>query len=136
MDSKKPIRCKQVFLLKKYSSMCLHSFYGLLLPIDRMTGIGLDSINKPNINALKVLVMVIANIIGDLIAIFVFQSILLVAISSIFFTLIGIWLGMHFLSMDLSLQYNEIFKAGNKFYRTFFNQLKEMKTAHGVQIHN
>ena len=40
----------------------IFSFYGLLLPIDRMTGIGLDSINKPNVNAIKVLYMVIANV--------------------------------------------------------------------------
>jgi hypothetical protein len=31
------------------------SVYGLLLPIDRMTGVGLDSINRPKINAIKVL---------------------------------------------------------------------------------
>jgi O-antigen/teichoic acid export membrane protein len=52
--------------------MRIFSIYGLLLPIDRMTGIGLDAINKPNINFLKVLYMVIANIVGDLIAIFIF----------------------------------------------------------------
>lgn len=114
----------------------IFAFYGLLLPIDRMTGIGLDSMNKPNINALKVLVMVIANIIGDLIAIFIFKSLILVAVSSIIFTVVGIWLGMYFLSKELSLQYKEIFKAGNKFYRAIFNQLKAMKTAQSVQIHH
>ena len=57
------------------------SIYGLLLPIDRMTGIGLDAINKPNINALKVLFMVVANIVGDLVAVFLFQSLLLVAVA-------------------------------------------------------
>jgi len=72
------------------------SIYGLLLPIDRMTGIGLDSVNKPKINAIKVFVMVLANIIGDCIAIFIFQSLLLVAVASILFTLIGIWMGMYF----------------------------------------
>ena len=52
------------------------SIYGLLLPIDRMTGIGLDSINRPNINAFKVLIMLITNIIGDFIAIYIFKSII------------------------------------------------------------
>jgi len=99
------------------------SLYGLLLPIDRMTGIGLDSINKPNINALKVLFMVIANIAGDLIAIFVFKSLLLVAVASILFTLLGIWIGMIFLNKELSLHYSEIFTHGAKFYRSIFNKL-------------
>jgi len=98
------------------------SIYGLLLPIDRMTGIGLDSINKPNINAIKVLFMVIANVAGDLIAIFVFKSLILVAVASIIFTLIGIWLGMYFLNKELTLSYKEIFSSGIKFYKSIFNK--------------
>lgn len=98
------------------------SIYGLLLPIDRMTGICLDSINKPNINAIKVLFMVIANVAGDLIAIFVFKSLILVAVASIIFTLIGIWLGMYFLNKELTLSYSEIFSSGIKFYRSIFNK--------------
>lgn len=98
------------------------SIYGLLLPIDRMTGIGLDSINKPNINALKVFFMVIANLVGDLIAIFIFKSLLLVAVASILFTLIGIWMGMYFLNKELTLSYKEIFSSGLHFYSTLFNK--------------
>ncbi len=100
------------------------SLYGLLLPIDRMTGIGLDSINKPNINALKVLFMVIANIIGDLIAIFIFNSLIMVAIGSIFFTVLGIWIGMYFLDKELALSYSEIFIRGINFYKTIFKKLQ------------
>jgi O-antigen/teichoic acid export membrane protein len=98
------------------------SIYGLLLPIDRMTGIGLDSINKPNINALKVFIMVIANLIGDLIAIFIFKSLLLVAVATIFFTLVGIWMGMYFLNKELTLSYRKIFSSGISFYTTLFNK--------------
>ena len=99
------------------------SLYGLLLPIDRMTGIALDSINKPNINALKVLLMVVANVIGDLIAIFIFKSLILVAVSSIIFTVLGIWLGMHFLSREFSMQYKEIFIAGFNFYKSLLQKV-------------
>lgn len=101
------------------------SLYGLLLPIDRMTGIGLDSINKPNINALKVLFMVIANIVGDLVAIFIFKSLILVAVASIIFTIVGIWIGMIFLNKELTLQYSEIFRQGITFYRSLFNKLNK-----------
>ena len=44
--------------------------YGMLLPFDRFIGVGLDSINQPNRNFMKVVVMASANIIGDLIAVF------------------------------------------------------------------
>jgi hypothetical protein len=88
-----------------------------------MTGIGLDSINKPNINAIKVFVMVTANIIGDFIAIFVFKSLMLVAVASIVFTLIGIWMGMYFLNKELTLSYKEIFSSGIRFYTTLFNKI-------------
>lgn len=105
------------------------SIYGLLLPIDRMTGIGLDSINKPNINAIKVFVMVAANIIGDFIAIFVFKSLILVAVASIIFTLIGIWMGMYFLNKELTLSYKKIFFSGIYFYRTIINKVTNNRFA-------
>lgn len=99
------------------------SIYGLLLPIDRMTGIGLDSINKPNINAIKVFVMVAANVIGDFIAIFVFESLILVAVASIVFTFVGIWMGMYFLNKELTLSYKEIFLSGIDFYKNLKNKI-------------
>ena len=100
------------------------SVYGLLLPIDRMTGIGLDSINKPNVNAIKVFIMVAANIIGDFIAIFIFKSLLLVAVASILFTVIGIWIGMYFLNKELTLSYREIFTSGIQFYKNLLNKVR------------
>jgi O-antigen/teichoic acid export membrane protein len=99
------------------------SIYGLLLPIDRMTGVGLDSINKPKINAIKVFIMLLANIIGDFIAIFIFKSLIIVAVASIAFTLIGIWMGMYFLDKELSLTYKQIFSSGIIFYKTMINKL-------------
>ena len=96
----------------------IFSIYGLLLPIDRMTGIGLDSVNKPAVNALKVFYMLVANVIGDIIAIFVFKSLLLVAVGSIIFTLVGIYTGMYFLHRELTLDFKKIFTAGADFYIT------------------
>lgn len=112
------------------------SLYGLLLPIDRMTGIGLDSINKPEINALKVFVMLIANIIGDLIAIFIFKSLILVAIASIFFTLLGIWLGMYFFNKEIPISYREIFRSGLRFYVGLFNKATHNRYIKFVNIEN
>lgn len=112
------------------------SIYGLLLPIDRMTGVSLDSINKPKINAIKVFVMLIANVIGDLIAIFIFKSLIVVAIASIFFTIIGIWMGMYFLDKELSLSFKEIFRKGILFYISLFNKLTHNQYERFVKIEN
>jgi O-antigen/teichoic acid export membrane protein len=103
------------------------SLYGLLLPIDRMTGIGLDSINRPKVNFIKVLYMVIANIIGDLIAIFIFKSLILVAVASIIFTVIGIWIGFYYLSKELSLNYSHIFIDGIEFYKSLYRKFRNQQ---------
>jgi O-antigen/teichoic acid export membrane protein len=102
----------------------IFSIYGLLLPIDRMTGIGLDSINKPNINFVKVSYMVVANVIGDIVAIFIFKSLSLVAVASIFFTTIGIWIGWYYMDKELSLNYRLIFSKGIDFYRTVYGKIQ------------
>lgn len=103
----------------------IFSLYGLLLPIDRLTGIGLDSINLPDKNAIKVAIMVLFNVIGDLIAIFVFKSLVLVAVASIIFTVIGIIVGYYFLNIHLKLHFNRIFNSGITFYLQLFRKFKE-----------
>jgi fatty-acid desaturase len=85
-----------------------------------MTGIGLDSINKPNLNLIKVGCMVLANIVGDLIAVFVFKSLALIAIASILFTMLGIWVGYYFLNKELHLEYRKVFSAGIDFYKAMY----------------
>jgi len=110
------------------------SLYGLLLPIDRMTGIGLDSINKPGVNALKVFFMLFANIIGDIIAIYVFKSLVMVAVASILFTMLGIWIGMFFLNKELSLSYREIFSHGATFYKTIFQKVTRRQTPGMINV--
>lgn len=93
--------------------------YGLILPIDRMTGITLDGLNKPNVNSLKVIVMLSTNIIGDLIAVLVFKSLELVALTSIVFTFVGSFLGWYFLNKELNLNIKEILVSGFRFYLNF-----------------
>jgi len=103
----------------------IFTIYGLLLPIDRMTGIGLDSVNRPDKNFIKVLYMVIANIIGDLIAIFVFKSLSMVAVTSILFTSLGVWIGFHLLNKELDLEFFQINRHGISFYRSLIRKIKD-----------
>lgn len=105
----------------------IFTIYGLLLPIDRMTGVGLDSVNRPNKNFIKVLYMVIINLIGDLIAIFIFKSLTLVAVATILFTSIGIWVGFYFLNKELKLEFFQIFKFGITFYQSLLDKFRNRK---------
>lgn len=102
------------------------SLYGLLLPIDRMTGVGLDSINKPGKNLIKVSFMVIANVIGDLIAVFLFKSLIAVAIASVIFTIIGVLIGFYFLNEDLKISHTKIFSFGIEFYKNSYKRLIQL----------
>ena len=101
----------------------IFSIYGLLLPIDRMTGIGLDSINKPNINAVKVCIMVCTNIAGDLVSVFIFESLQMVAITTLAFTCVGIGVGAYFLNKEFKISIPEIFKTGHRFYMAIWEQI-------------
>lgn len=98
------------------------AIYGILLPIDRLTGVGLDSINKPRKNFYKIIYMVLANIIGDLIAVFVFKSLMAVAVVTIIFTFLGLVIGYRYLSKELQLKPRLIWIEGWKVYS---NKIKE-----------
>lgn len=104
------------------------ALYGLLLPLDRMTGVGLDSINKPDKNLLKVGFMVLANIAGDLIAVFIFKSLIAVAVASVVFTLIGVLIGFWYLNSELHINHRAIFSAGFEFYAGLYNKVRRNLT--------
>lgn len=104
------------------------SLYGLLLPLERMTGIGLDSINRPQKNFIKVLYMVIANVIGDLIAVFVLHSLEAVAIGSVLFTIFGVWIGTLFLNRELGLEQRKVFTHGIDFYKMIYHKVRNATT--------
>jgi O-antigen/teichoic acid export membrane protein len=103
----------------------IFSIYGLLLPIDRMTGIALESVNRPDRNLMKVGLMVLTNVIGDLIAVFVFKSLAVIAIASILFTAIGVWVGYYFLDKELNLDYRKVFTSGIEFYKSMYVKFRE-----------
>jgi O-antigen/teichoic acid export membrane protein len=105
----------------------IFSVYGLLLPIDRMTGIGLDSINRPDLNLLKVVCMVTANVIGDLIAVYVFKSLAAIAVGSVLFTILGVWVGYYFLNKELRLDHRKVFSAGIEFYKSIYLNFRNKK---------
>ena len=68
--------------------------------------------------------MVLANVVGDLIAVFIFKSLLIVAIASILFTLIGVWVGFYFLNKELHLKHRRVYSAGLEFYMNMYQKFK------------
>jgi len=111
--------------------------YGMLIPIDRLTGVALDSINKPRQNFFKVIYMVIANVIGDIIAVFVITAIfpsvpvtevlMMVAMATIIMTIIGVIVGFHFLNKEISIQFDKIFIIGWKFFKQNIRKFSFLK---------
>jgi len=110
--------------------MQMFIIFSFLLSIDRFTGISLDALNKPDKNFYKTIAMTIANIIGDIIAVFVLHAVfpglsvtfilICVSIGSIGFEIVGLTLGMYFLNKEISVRYAPIFKEGYLFYKNLY----------------
>ncbi len=101
----------------------LFCVYGLLLPIDRFTGVALDSVNKPALNFYKVMFMALVNIIGDLIAVYYFKSYFGVALVTIIMTLVGVFVGLYQLNKIVPISTTMIFKVG---YFSILHQYKKI----------
>ncbi len=86
------------------------AFYILLLPFDRFIGVGLMAIDKPELNFYKLLIMLVCNIGFNLIAVFVFQSLELVALATILFTATGILTGWNMLARHSNISISETFR--------------------------
>ena len=101
----------------------IFSFYTLLLPIDRFTGVALDSLNKPKFNFYKVLIMASANIVGDIIAVFWFKSLEAVAVVTVLFTITGIIAGFAYLNKVIHVQHKYVFSEGILFFKDLKNYI-------------
>jgi O-antigen/teichoic acid export membrane protein len=87
-------------------------FYGLLLPIDRFTGVTLDCINLPAYNLRKVVVMTLFNIAFDILVLQFTNDLRWVAFGTILTTAIGIVLGIKFLNKSFDTTIFSILKSG------------------------
>ncbi len=99
--------------------------YGLMLPLDRMTGVALDAINRPQKNFYKILIMVAANIIGDLIAVFVFKSLAMVAVATLVFTFIGMVVGYIYVDREIGLDAKKVMSVGIETLTGYFRKKNE-----------
>jgi len=65
--------------------------------LDRYAGVGLDVLNRPQINMRKVIVMLSVNILGDIVVLYFFQSLPWVAAISIITFSVGTLLGFYYM---------------------------------------
>ena len=86
--------------------------FAILLPVDRFFGITLDLLNKPHLNLIKVMLMLIVNVVGDFVGIYLTHNLYGVALSSIFTFLAGIVYGYWVLKKNLKFKIHDIFKLG------------------------
>ncbi|PAW94558.1 hypothetical protein CKK33_14080 [Mucilaginibacter sp. MD40] len=99
--------------------------YVMLMPIDRFFGITLDIINKPHLNMLKVIIMLVVNVAGDFIGIWLFHSLYAVAIASLFTFFSGVIFGYIALKKHLKFTIRDIFSLGWQEIKTVVNNLLE-----------
>jgi len=67
--------------------------YVVLLPLDRLLGVAIDSTGKPALNAIKVWFMVLINIVGDALVLYYFENITAVAFITVLNIVVGILIG-------------------------------------------
>jgi O-antigen/teichoic acid export membrane protein len=98
-------------------------FYAALIPLDRYCGVLLDASNRPQKNTLKVILMLIVNIAGDIIALWAGFGIYGVAASSTITFLFGIitgWIQLKDILQSFSVKL--LWKEGAlQFYKSIKN---------------
>ena len=90
----------------------LFSIYTALTPIDKLSGVMLDIINKPRLNFIKVILMLSVNVIGDVVCLYFFGTLESVAIVSTFTFATGVIYGMYLLNKHIEVSFLNVFKLG------------------------
>jgi O-antigen/teichoic acid export membrane protein len=90
----------------------IFSLLALFMPLDRYTGIALDVLNKPSLNFLKVIIMLMVNIAGDIIVINYTGQLWAVAAVSICTFLTGMMLGVILLKQYLDVSVKNLMIEG------------------------
>lgn len=106
-----------VYILK------LFAIYTALTPIDKLNGVMLDIINKPNLNYIKVLLMLTVNIVGDVFCLYYYGTLESVAIVSIFTFITGVIYGMYLLNKHINVSFSNLFILGYREFVFKYNDL-------------
>jgi O-antigen/teichoic acid export membrane protein len=86
--------------------------YMAIMPLDKFSGVLLDTINKPHINFMKVSLMVLVNVVGDCVGILIFGNLEAVAFVSTLTFLAGVIFGYYHLKKHLGIRIRNVFYYG------------------------
>jgi O-antigen/teichoic acid export membrane protein len=101
----------------------LFALYTAILPLDKFSGIMLDVIDKPQLNFIKVLLMLFVNVVGDILAIYYFKSLTAVAIVSTLTFITGTLYGFIMISRHIKISFTNVFVSG---YYDIYTKLKQI----------
>lgn len=93
--------------------------YGLLIPFERLTGVALDSLNKPKVNFYKVFIMLFVNVGGNIVVVLLSCMLWPVAAVTIVTVITGSIVGYIALNKLVKLQLLKIITEGIGFIKTF-----------------
>lgn len=98
------------------SAWILRAFilFTFLLPMDRFSGVALDVLKKPQLNFLKVILMLLVNVLGDLMMLSFTASPLGVALVSVVTYGSGAYMGYYFLKGSMPVRLGDILDSGVK----------------------
>lgn len=96
--------------------------YGLLLPADRLTGISLDAVQRPQSNFVKIIIMASVNIIADVMAIQFTGKLEWVAFASVINAATGAFLGYWMLQKIGALGQGKVFGESYQYSRSLYKK--------------
>lgn len=102
--------------------------YVIIMPIDRFFGITLDILNKPQINMMKVFLMLSVNIVADFLGIAIFHNLYGVAIASLFTYYSGLIFGYVQLKKELDFTLRDVLSVGYKEVKSMIIHLIEKRS--------
>lgn len=101
--------------------------YMAILPLDKFSGVMLDTINKPNLNFYKILIMLFVNVTGDFIAIALFNNVESVAFVSTATFIAGMIFGYYQLNKHMNISFKNLLKLGWMDYKGYIFKILKIK---------
>lgn len=102
----------------------------LIAPLDRLIGLGLDSVGRPSVNMTKVLLMLACNVIGDIWVISVWGTLPAVAMVTFAMNSIGMLYGVWKLGDTTTLSWRRTLKASRRWMVIDYIRLQLALSSH------
>jgi len=86
--------------------------FALLYPVERFMALALDATNQPQVNAVKLIFMLAANIIGDFVGVWMFGNVYGIAFGTLLPILTGMFISFKWLQRYEKFQLWDVYKIG------------------------